>query len=332
MKNVMFIFIASIFSSIGFAQGTVSIKADIANRNGDILFIKQGRMIVKEIKADEKGAFDGSFEIKKDGMYTLFDGAEYATLFLKGGYDLKIKMDAKKFDETLTFKGKGADENNFLAQQTREASSSDEEKLLEMNEADFAKAMETKKATKIATLDKSKLDILLVDALKKNIDAEQKGLTDYYKETQANKKLNNTVAPDFDYLNHAGGNVKLSDLKGKYVYIDVWATWCGPCRAEIPFLKKVEEQYHGKNIEFVSISVDVLKDFEKWKTFVTDKGLGGTQLFADKDWKSDFIRAFNINSIPRFLLIGPDGVVIDANASRPSDPKLVEKFDSLLKS
>ena len=161
MKNVVFLFIASIFSSIGFAQGTVSIKADIANRNGDILFIKQGRMIVKEIKADEKGAFDGSFEIKKDGMYTLFDGAEYATLFLKGGYDLKIKMDAKKFDETLTFKGKGADENNFLAQQTREASSSDEEKLLEMNEADFTKAMETKKATKNATLDKSKLDILL---------------------------------------------------------------------------------------------------------------------------------------------------------------------------
>ena len=46
---------------------------------------------------------------------------------------------------------------------------------------------------------------------------------------------------------------KLEDLRGKYVYIDVWATWCGPCRGEIPYLQKVEEKYKGKNIEFVSI-------------------------------------------------------------------------------
>lgn len=332
MKNGVFIFIAFIFSSISFAQGTVSIKADIANRNGDILFIKQGRIIVKEIKVDDKGVFNGTFDIKKDGMYMLFDGAEYASLFLKGGYDLKIKMDASKFDETLSFKGKGAEENNFLAKQTVEESKFDEESFLAMNEVDFTKAMEARKVAKIVKLDKSKLDILLVESQKKDIDAESKGLTGYYLETQANKKFNNTVAPEFDYLNHAGGNVKLSDLKGKYVYIDVWATWCGPCRAEIPSLKKVEEQYDGKNIEFVSISVDVLKDFEKWKTFVTDKALGGTQLFADKDWKSDFVRAFNINSIPRFLLIGPDGIVIDSNAARPSDVKLIEKLDSLLKS
>lgn len=331
MKKAVFMFVLSVLSSTGFAQGSVTIQADIANRNGDILFIKQGRMIIKEIKVDEKGLFKGTFDIKKDGEYALFDGKEYASLFLKGGYDLKIKMDGSKFDETLTFKGKGANENNFLAKQTIENSKFDEDALLAMNDVDFTKAVEAIKSTKIQKLEKSKLDALLVDVQKKNIDAELKGMTNYFNEIQANKKFNNTVAPDFDYLNHAGGNVKLSDLKGKYVYIDVWATWCGPCRAEIPSLQKVEEQFHGKNIEFVSISVDTDKDFEKWKTFVTEKQLGGTQLFADKNWKSSFIEGFNINSIPRFLLISPEGIVIDSNASRPSDPKLTTQLSELLK-
>jgi thiol-disulfide isomerase/thioredoxin len=139
------------------------------------------------------------------------------------------------------------------------------------------------------------------------------------------------MSSPFDYLNFKGGNTKLSDFKGKYVYIDVWATWCGPCIAEIPFLKKVEEKYDGKNIAFVSISVDVQKDFEKWKKFVEDKQLGGIQLFADKNWNSDFIKSFGINSIPRFILIDPSGKVVSADAARPSDSKLSEQLDALLK-
>jgi thiol-disulfide isomerase/thioredoxin len=157
------------------------------------------------------------------------------------------------------------------------------------------------------------------------------GLQEYYTKIAGNRKLNNTNAPNFDFENHKDGKTSLESMKGKYVYIDVWATWCGPCRAEIPYLKKAEEKYHGKNIEFVSISVDTDKDHEKWKTFVTEKALGGIQLFADKNWNSDFIKAFGINSIPRFILIDPNGVVVDADAKRPSNPKLIEQLDGLLK-
>jgi thiol-disulfide isomerase/thioredoxin len=142
--------------------------------------------------------------------------------------------------------------------------------------------------------------------------------------------LNNTISAPFDYENHKGGTTKLEDLKGKYVYIDVWATWCGPCRAEIPSLKKVEEKYHGKNIAFVSISVDVDKDHEKWKNFVTEKQLGGIQLFADKNWNSDFMKSYGINSIPRFILIDPNGKIVKSDAARPSDPQLQKQLDALL--
>ena len=110
----------------------------------------------------------------------------------------------------------------------------------------------------------------------------------------------------------------------------MWATWCGPCRREIPFLGKIEEKYNGKNIAFVSISIDVQKDIEKWRTLVKEKQLGGVQLIADKDWSSDFVRSFGINGIPRFILIDPNGKIINADAERPSDPKLQQILDSLL--
>lgn len=137
------------------------------------------------------------------------------------------------------------------------------------------------------------------------------------------------ASPTFDYENFKGGKTSLESLKGKYVYIDVWATWCGPCRKEIPSLQSIEEKYHGKNIEFVSISIDTKKDYEKWKKFVEEKQLGGIQLFADNDWNSKFVTDYAIEGIPRFILVDPNGNIASADAPRPSDPKLIEKFDEL---
>ena len=137
------------------------------------------------------------------------------------------------------------------------------------------------------------------------------------------------ASPSFDYENHAGGKTKLEDLKGKYVYIDVWATWCGPCLREIPSLKEVEEEYHDKNIEFVSISIDDQDDHQKWIDMVTDKELGGVQLMADNAWQSDFVQDYKISGIPRFILVDPEGNIVSADAPRPSNEKLKEKFTDL---
>ncbi|WP_300567339.1 TlpA disulfide reductase family protein [Flavobacterium sp.] len=143
------------------------------------------------------------------------------------------------------------------------------------------------------------------------------------------KLVEGTPSPTFNYENYKGGKTSLESLKGKYVYIDVWATWCGPCRREIPSLQKVEEQYEGKNIEFVSLSIDAKKDYEKWKKFVDEKKLGGIQLFADNDWNSQFAKDYAIEGIPRFILIDPNGNIVSADAPRPSDPKLIQKFTEL---
>ena len=171
----------------------------------------------------------------------------------------------------------------------------------------------------------------LVELVKAKIKSDLNLLEIQYKNKKAIANLNGTPSPSFDYENHKGGKTSLESLKGKYVYIDVWATWCGPCRAEIPYLKKTEEAYHGKNIEFVSISIDRMKDHDKWKNFVTENELGGIQLFADNDWNSQFVKDYQINGIPRFILVGPKGEIVNADAPRPSSHNLVETIDSLLK-
>jgi thiol-disulfide isomerase/thioredoxin len=138
------------------------------------------------------------------------------------------------------------------------------------------------------------------------------------------------VSPSFSYPDRNGNVVSLDDLKGKYVYVDVWATWCGPCKREIPALKALTQEMEGEDIAFVSISIDEQKNYDKWTAMLDDKEMEGIQLFSDKDWSSDFVKAYAINGIPRFILIDKDGVIISADAARPSDPALKEQLNELL--
>jgi thiol-disulfide isomerase/thioredoxin len=140
----------------------------------------------------------------------------------------------------------------------------------------------------------------------------------------------NSVSPKFvNYENYAGGTSSLDDFKGKYVFIDVWATWCGPCIYEFPFLDTLENSYKGKNIQFVTVSIDTQANREKWRAFVKEKHLDGVQLRAENAFDSAFIKAYNINGIPRFLVIDPKGHIVSSNAPRPSDPALRKLLDSL---
>lgn len=137
-------------------------------------------------------------------------------------------------------------------------------------------------------------------------------------------------SPKFiNYENYKGSKTSLDDFKGKYVYIDIWATWCKPCLREIPALKKIEKSYLDKNIEFVSISVDNKKDYDKWTAFVKEENLGGTQLYATNSFKSSFIKRYNVQGIPRFILIDPKGNIVDKDAPRPSNKALITVLNSL---
>lgn len=136
--------------------------------------------------------------------------------------------------------------------------------------------------------------------------------------------------PDFSFQDNKGKTVTLADLKGKFVYLDMWATWCGPCKGEMPSLLKLEERFEGKDILFVSLSVDKNKDIELWKQTIEKMGLGGIQLHLGENWEwlKNFMPASM--SVPRFVLLDREGKIIDASMSRPSDKATTEKFNELL--
>ena len=155
---------------------------------------------------------------------------------------------------------------------------------------------------------------------------------DYLNEvTEKYKKLKKiekgAISPIFELKDIKGNTVSLSQLKGKLIYIDIWATWCLPCIKEIPSLKKMEEHFKDKDILFVSICKSDSK--ERWEKMVKEKDLGGIQLFAPNE-NISFFKDYLIQGIPRFILIDKEGKIIDGNSKRPSDPKLIEEIEKYL--
>lgn len=324
----------------------VTFSGTITNPNSDSLYIYKGREYSKTIKVNEDGTFSDTLKVET-GVFGIYDGNESSSLYLKNGYDITMSLNTKEFDESISYSGLGSESSNYLAQKALMEENLYPASLFDMEEDEFKSETAKIHEKLTAFLDKNvDLDSTLIVEERNGLATFQDNILKSYQsyKQQAASRAEKFAgfigqpAPKFaNYENHKGGTTSLDDLNGKYVYIDVWATWCGPCLREIPYLKEVEKAYHDKNIEFVSISVDDGRGFkgdaaaarEGWIKMVNEKELGGVQLLSDNGWSSEFIQGFQINSIPRFILIGPDGNVINADAPRPSSPKLTALFTEL---
>lgn len=136
-------------------------------------------------------------------------------------------------------------------------------------------------------------------------------------------------APTFTYMSIDGDAVSLEDFRGKLVYVDVWATWCGPCIREHPYMEKLQERFEGKDVVFIAVSTD--SSPEPWKKMVREKELGGIHLYAPGAWNSTIIENYLIKGIPRFILIDQDGNLVNSDAARPSG-NIGDQMEDLLKS
>lgn len=132
-------------------------------------------------------------------------------------------------------------------------------------------------------------------------------------------------SPEFSAPDVDGKVWTLDDFKGKYVYIDLWATWCGPCKREFPFLKALEEEFKGAEIVFVGLCTD--KDRSKWETMVRNGDVSGVQLYLGP--QSKFQKAYNVAGIPRFILLDKDGRIISNDMSRPSSDETARTLAAL---
>jgi len=343
MKNLLAL-IALVFITLACQnepKDYVTLSGKITNPHTEkTIKVFKGSDYEKIITINDDGTFSDTLKVIA-GDYSFKHGDEYGSIYLKNNNVSSISADYEDFDNTLTFEGDDADTNNFSI------------RLYRLGNTYFNSALfdsGTKEDISIAVnnfkngYDALKLELKNVDSTHianadKDIPKTIQSVERYFNSKLALREAlpKGSPSPIFEnYENFKGGTTSLSDLKGKYVYVDIWATWCGPCKREIPSLKKVEAQYHGKNIAFVSISVDdarrsgtLEKAHESWKKMIAEKELGGIQLFSDKAWQSDFVRGYKIDGIPRFILIDPDGNIVTADAPRPSNPKLIELFDEL---
>jgi thiol-disulfide isomerase/thioredoxin len=339
LSTILFGMLMMVACSQEHSKDYLTLSGKLDNNKDSILSIANRQGIVKEIKINGQGSFKDTLTLKTDKgeIYTIQTSAnKRAPVYLKNGYNIVLNGDANKFMESFKFSGEGASNSNFIiAQIEKSQTMGNPQQILNLEEKAFRKKIEQLKFEYDSILDSYKnLDSTLYASVKE----QNKQLITYFDNAYVQSQImgKGKPSPKFEnYINIKGGKKSLSSFKGKYVYIDVWATWCGPCIQQIPYLQTLEKEYHKKNIAFVSISTDESQRSggsweaaeKKWRDFVKKRNMSGIQLWSGQDFS--FQQAYQINSIPRFLLIDPEGNIVDANAPRPSDPSLKSLFSSL---
>jgi peroxiredoxin len=134
------------------------------------------------------------------------------------------------------------------------------------------------------------------------------------------------VAPEFAQADTAGKLVSLSSFRGKYLLIDFWASWCGPCRAENPNVVKAYNKYKDKNFTILGVSLDQPDAKAKWLGAIKQDGLTWTQVSDLKYWNNEVSQAYGVQAIPQNFLLDPNGKIVGKNLRGEALEKKLEEL------
>lgn len=293
------------------------------------------------------GTFEMTGEIPETGIYKLALDPQNAILFvLENQKKIEFEADAKNVAETYTVKGSKDSEllkelNGLMMQPQKQmeglkrrymaASSAGQADSVKAIEIEATKIQENSKKYFKAFIRRNPSSIMSVYSTLTLINPEEEypfadSMLAVYKKTQPNSKYTKSLnerltklgsvtigrqAPDITLATPDGGTKSLSSLKGKYVLIDFWASWCGPCRRENPNVVKMYEKYKDKGFEIFGVSFDQSK--EKWVKAIADDKLTWPHVSDLKGWESSAAKLYNITAIPHTILLDREGKIVAKN-------------------
>lgn len=343
MKTIkkLLVFILLSITSLGMSQQTTFIKGKIKKGKGKMIYLKhnQGNKVlyVDSAKINFFGRFKMQTEVVSDDFYQIAVGKKTAhLLILKPGENVFIKAPANFNEKDYQIKG-----------------SPDSKLIQEFNSVKFnnklAKDSISKFAMKFIEQNSKSLAIFValndVKDLKKALTIAEKGIGESYNNSnyhnslksalqqvakseqakKASKTRVGAVAPELNMVNPEGKIITLESLRGKYVLIDFWASWCGPCRRENPTVVRLYQKYKDKGFDVYSVSLD--KSKSKWVSAIAkDKLIWDNHVSDLKGWSSAATKLYGFRGIPYTVLIDKEGKII---ATRLRGSALERKLEEL---
>ena len=316
--------------------------------------------VVDTLKVNPDGTYFSTYKPGEPGYYRLnFYQTQFVTL-LFGDADVEVNVDGSTNGWFEVKGSKTMDQlsglNNLVQTFNKEANNLDEQykEAYDKKDQQKMKALQQQFADRQAQLNldiKRQIrsmggslalieavtyldadnDFPFVDSVANVVDAK---IPDYQIKREFIDKIKKlrglaigSTAPEIELPDPSGNIVKLSSLRGKYVLIDFWAAWCGPCRREIPNVVKMYNKYGGKDFEILGVSLD--RSREDWLKAIQDEGMTWKQVSDLKYFNSRAAEDYHIEAIPATYLIDKDGKIISKNLrGKTLEDKLAELFGS----
>jgi peroxiredoxin len=334
-------------------NGTISLSEMTNKENGlkDTIKLKSNATYSKKIRIKEPGYYKLSFYNQQTIDFILFkndiiinaDGNDAGGFFeIKGSPEI----DVIRFTQTALNGVQSSPEAQSLINDFNKAVTANDQKTIVSLQTAYQKMVNDATDKVVAELMKSPPSLGVVNILQGQMidkdrymdlyvltaDKLKKEWPDY---THAKEFINmvdkmkvtavGQVAPEISLPNPDGQVVPLSSLRGKYVLVDFWAKWCGPCRRENPNIVRAYNQFKDKGFTVYGVSLD--RSREDWLQGIREDGLTWTHVSDLKFWQSEAAKTYNITAIPFSILLDPDGVIIAKNLrGKALDDKLEEIF------
>jgi thiol-disulfide isomerase/thioredoxin len=261
-------------------------------------------------------------------IFTTGKQSELGKIDLSPNYWASIQLDASNPHASIRYAGHRSNSNNFMAfislQQVELSKKIDDH----ITQASLELLIQEKRQRIVNEAAKYKVTEGLLNSKLSDYDSFCKTLLQKNEKFQYKNALTGTLGNQFTFQDRNGNKVKLDKFLGKYLYIDIWATWCKPCREELPHLEVLKEHFKDQDaLEIIAVSMD--KDIQKWSKLVADKNMQGMQIHTLPD--SDFVKFYDIGALPRYILLDKNGNVINPSEMRPSEAGIIQKLEAAIK-